>query len=178
MNELDQFVKRVLKIHYYTRYMDDFIILAKTKAECIDIKCKVEQFLNDRLHLYLNEKSRYYPYHMGVNFCGYRIFTTHRLLRLNSKKKIKKKVKTWNKLYQKNKLNLPKTMQSIHSWLGHSSHCNSYKLQQKVLNNCNFIYTKHTYKTIENYLISLFAEESRSNFTTRRLKSPYIFLIQ
>ena len=31
LNEMDQYVKRVLKIKYYVRYMDDFIFLLKTK---------------------------------------------------------------------------------------------------------------------------------------------------
>ncbi len=120
--------------------MDDFIILLKTKDECIVTKRKIEAFLKEHLHLELNSKSRFYPYKMGVNFCGYRIFTTHRLLRTNSKKKIKRNVKKWNKAYEKNLLDIPHTLQSLNSWLGHSSHCQSYKLQQKVLNDCHFLY--------------------------------------
>ena len=77
---------------------------------------------------------------MGVNFCGYRIFTTHRLLRTNSKLKIKKNVKKWNKLFSRNKLDILKTMQSLNSWIGHSNHCNSYQLQNKVFNACDFLY--------------------------------------
>lgn len=155
MNELDQFIKRELKIKYYTRYMDDFIILAKTKNDCILIKKQIEDFINLKLHLFLNNKSKYYPYTMGVNFCGYRIFTTHRLLRLNSKKKIKRKVKHWNKLYKNNSLDIPHTLQCINSWLGHSNHCNSYKLQKKVLNNCDFLLTNKSYEKIEKDLINL-----------------------
>ena len=35
LNELDQYIKRKLKIKYYVRYMDDFVLLARTKQECI-----------------------------------------------------------------------------------------------------------------------------------------------
>lgn len=87
LNELDQYVKRELKIKYYTRYMDDFILILKTKSDCIATKKKIEEFLKQELSLELNNKSRYYPYKMGVDFCGYRIFTTHKLLRTSSKKK-------------------------------------------------------------------------------------------
>ena len=153
LNELDQFAKRTLKLKYYTRYMDDFVILLKSKKECIEVKAKIEAFLNKTLHLTLNEKSRYYPYSMGVNFCGYRIFTTHKLLRTNSKKKIKKNVKSWNKAYKANSLDIPLTLQKINSWIGHASHCNSYNLEQKVLNSCNFLYTDHTYNKIEQNLL-------------------------
>ena len=162
LNELDQYVKRTLKIHYYTRYMDDFILLLPTKKDCIEVKQKLENFLHDRLQLSLNDKSRYYPYKMGVNFCGYRIFTTHRLLRLSSKKKIKKNVKKWNKLYAENSLDIRFAMQSINSWLGHTSHCNSFKLQNKVLNDCNFLYNEKFFAKIETNLINLFETDQNS----------------
>ena len=155
LNELDQFIKRELKIKYYTRYMDDFILLAKTKKECIELKQKIEIFLNSHLQLNLNSKSRYYPYKMGVNLCGYRIFTTHRLLRTSSKKKIKKNIKLWNNLYNKKILNVDQTMQSLNSWIGHSSHCNSYKLKNKILNECNFLQNNKNYEKDENYLLYL-----------------------
>lgn len=136
--------------------MDDFVLLLKTKNECIQTKEKIEIFLKEKLHLELNNKTRYYPSSMGVNFCGYRIFTTHKLLRLNSKKKIKKNVKHWNKLYENGTLDIPKTILSLNSWLGHSSHCNSYKLQNKIINNCEFLYsTNSNYDKTEQYLISL-----------------------
>lgn len=153
MNELDKYVKRTLKIKYYVRYMDDFILLLPSKSECVNVKHIIEDFLHNHLQLSLNDKSRYYPYKMGVNFCGYRIFTTHKLLRLASKKKIKANVKKWNFLYKKNKLDINYTMQSLNSWIGHSSHCNSYFLQQKVLNSCDFLYSDHLYTTIEKDLI-------------------------
>lgn len=153
LNELDQYVKSTLKIKFYTRYMDDFVLILKTKEECKKIKKNIELFLFENLKIELNAKSRYYPYKMGVNFCGYRIFTTHKLLRLSSKKKIKKNVKKWNKKYNNGELNLNLTMQSLNSWLGHSSHCNSYKLQQKIINSCNFIYNDSTYSHIENNLL-------------------------
>lgn len=153
LNELDQFIKRKLHIKYYVRYMDDFILILDTKENCITVKKIISDFLWKNLKLRLNKKSRYYPYKMGVNFCGYRIFTTHRLLRKSSKTKIKNNIKKWNYLYHHNNLDITKTMQSINSWLGHTLHCNSYHLQQKMLNNCSFIYNDNSYATIEKHII-------------------------
>ncbi len=155
LNELDQYIKRDLNIKYYCRYMDDFVLLLHTKKECKIIMEKLVYYLKNVLHLKLNEKSRYYPYKMGVNFCGYRIFTTHRLLRTNSKKKIKKNVKSWNKQFAHGKLNISATMQSLNSWLGHSSHCNCYQLQQKILNSCHFLYNHELDVKVEQELIKL-----------------------
>lgn len=154
LNELDQYIKRDLKVKYYCRYMDDFILILKTKQYCINSKKLIEKFLHNHLKLELNNKSRYYPYKMGVNFCGYRIFTTHRLLRTSSKKKIKKNIKTWNNQYHNNKLDFQYAIQSLNSWVGHSSHCNSYKLQQKMFKSCDFLFQNSTYDFIEKNLIN------------------------
>lgn len=153
LNELDQYIKRILKVKYYVRYMDDFILLLDSKMECIKILNEIKAFLATTLKLKLNDKSRYYPNKMGVNFCGYRIFSTHKLLRLNSKKNIKKKVKKWNYLYLQNNLNLKSAMLSLNSWRGHASHCNSYKLQQKILNDCYFLYNNKAFEKIEQDLL-------------------------
>lgn len=153
LNELDQYLKRELKVSSLVRYMDDFIILAKTKSECILLKKQISSFLSKKLELELNQKSKYYPSKMGVNFCGYRIFPTHRLLRLDSKKKIKRKVRIWNKQYHNNCLDIDHALQSINSWLGHTSHSNSHNLEKKILGSCDFLYTEYTNITIENNLI-------------------------
>ena len=163
LNELDQFVKRTLKIKHYVRYMDDFILLLNTKEECTLIKHTIETFLHQQLHLELNAKSKYYPNKMGVDFCGYRIFTTHKLLRLNSKKKIKKSVKKWNYLYKNNKLNVAKATESLNSWIGHASHCNSYTLQKKIINSCNFLLTDKAYSQMEQNIFDDFINNSNSN---------------
>ena len=134
--------------------MDDFIIILPTKKDCINIKKKIEYFLSTNLKLELNSKSRYYPDKMGVNFCGYRIFTTHKLLRNSSKKKIKANVKKWNSLYNKNQLDIKHSVQCINSWIGHSSHCNSYKLQQQIINKCNFLISPRTLSEMENTFIN------------------------
>ena len=44
-------------------------------------------------------------------------------------------------------------MQSLNFWLGHASHCNSYMLSQKMVNNCEFIYNNKAFEHIEKELI-------------------------
>lgn len=140
LNELDQYIKHKLKVKYYVRYMDDFILLLDTKEECKDIKKKIEEFIAEHLQLELNHKSRYYPCAQGVNFCGFRIWPTHRLLRTNSKKKIKRKIRRWNKYWYKGEIDFDIVMPSLQSWIGHSSHCNSHMIKQKILHMSNFLY--------------------------------------
>ncbi len=138
LGELDNYIKYKLRIKYIVRYMDDFVILVKNKEEAKRYYGLIQQFLRDNLKLELNPKSNYYPSKMGVNFCGYRIFETHRILREKSKKKVKKKIKGWNKEFLKNKMLFNKIVLSWNSWLAHSSHANSYKLQKKLYNRIIF----------------------------------------
>ena len=131
LNELDHFVKEKLRIKYYLRYMDDFIILIDTKEKAKEIKRIINDFLNEKLDLELNKKSRYYPNELGVDFCGYRVYETHILLRKRSKKKIRKLVKEGNYGYRNNCLDFESFRQKFNSWRGHARHANSYKLRQK-----------------------------------------------
>lgn len=126
---LDKYIKKELKVKYYVRYMDDTVILVKDKSECSVLMDKIKLFLHDRLKLELNEKSRYYPNSLGVNFCGYIIYETHRLIRKDSKKKIKSKVRKWLKLNEMNILDKNKVILSYNSWLSHISHANSYRFK-------------------------------------------------
>ena len=66
-------------------------MLLEDKETCKTYKKLIEEFVENKLHLSLNQKSRYYPAAQGLNFCGYRIWPTHRLLRKSSKTKIKRK---------------------------------------------------------------------------------------
>lgn len=153
LNELDQYIKRTLRIHYYVRYMDDFVLLCENKESAIKLKNIIQDFLGKNLKLELNKKSRYYPCKMGVNFCGYRIFPTHMLLRNSSKKKIHRNVKKWNKKYQEHTLDVAHTMQQFNSWRGHADHCNSYNLKNKMMQKCDFLLNDRAYEHIYNNLL-------------------------
>ncbi len=138
LDRLDKFIKNKLKIKYYVRYMDDFVLLVKDKEEAKKLYLVISEFLQDTLKLTLNDKSRYYPNSFGVDFCGYRIWSTHRLIRKRSKNKIKKKINRWNKLYDENKLIKRDFVLSFNSWLGHIKHANSYTLQNIVKKSIKF----------------------------------------
>ena len=91
LDKLDKYIKYELGIKYYIRYMDDMVLMVKSREECKIVMDKIRIFRNSKLHLELNEKSRYYPSSLGVNFCGYRIYETHMLVRNRCKLEMRKK---------------------------------------------------------------------------------------
>ena len=86
LNELDQFVKHKLKISYYVRYVDDFVILSKDAHFLYKIKNQVNKFLNLHLNLFLNYKKCYLnKIENGLSFCGQTIKPFRRIIRFSSK---------------------------------------------------------------------------------------------
>jgi len=94
----------------------------------------VEIFLNDILHLELNKnKSKIFPISQGVNTIGFKIHPTHRLLRNDCKKKIKRKLKAIPNLLKTNKMTELKAGQMIGSWAGHAKHGCSYNFVKSLV---------------------------------------------
>ncbi len=90
LNEMDQYIKHELHCKWYFRYMDDAIILVKTKKQAKEIWEKIQLFLKEKLELELNSKTQIFKDKQGVNFCGYKINEYRLKIRDKRKKKIKK----------------------------------------------------------------------------------------
>jgi len=118
-----------------TRY---FILLCKTKEEAKNLFAILEKFIHEKLDLEFNKKSKYYPNHLGVNFCGYITYETHRKIRKRSKDAMRKKIKHWNKEYKNNTLDIESVQKSWNSWLGHISHANTYNLMNRYKDKMDF----------------------------------------
>ena len=121
LNELDHYIKDNLKVKYYLRYMDDFVILLPTKEECHIILNKIREFLKENLDLELNHKTRIYPSKFGCNFCGYVIHENYMLLRKRCIKKIKRKLRKGELI--------------LENYHGHLMHANSYNFCKKIAEN-------------------------------------------
>ena len=132
LDQLDHFVKEILQEKYYVRYMDDFVILSAKKQHLWRIKGEIERFLEEKLDLQLNHKTGIWPVSQGIDFLGYRIWSTHRKLRKSSVKRMKRRFKVFRKKLVAGRISEEKVNASIQSWLGHASHCDSYNLRKKL----------------------------------------------
>ena len=137
LHELDHFAKHHLKARLYTRYMDDFIIIHHDKAQLQEWRKDIETFLAQHLELKTNSKTQVFPIGVrggrSLDFLGYRIYSTHRLLRKCSVKRIKTKLKKYHRQYAVGEINLSDINPNIQSWLGHASHADSYGLRKALL---------------------------------------------
>lgn len=133
LNELDQYVKRYLGIKYYVRYMDDCIAIVPTKEEAKLLKERMILFLRTKLNLKENEKkTQIFPLKQGVNAYGFKIWTTHRKVRDQSKRAMKRRIKAMDRKLKAGLLTEKEVKQAVDSWLGHARHSNSYNLAKKI----------------------------------------------
>ena len=117
LNEIDKFVKHKLKVKYYIRYTDDFVILNKDKEYLENLINTINNFLQSQLKLRLHpDKIIMRKYNQGIDFLGYVILPYHRVLRTKTKKRMFKKINQNN----------------LQSYLGVLSHCDGYKLSKEL----------------------------------------------
>ncbi len=94
MNEFDKYIKHKLKIKYYIRYADDFVILSDNKLYLDSLIQIISTFLQNRLELSLHpDKVFIKTIYSGIDFLGWVHFYDHRILRTSTKKRMFKNLK-------------------------------------------------------------------------------------
>jgi retron-type reverse transcriptase len=133
LNELDQFAKHKLKLKYYFRYCDDFVIIDENRDFLFEIMDKIRSFLRDDLLLDLHPKKvEIRPLRQGIDFLGYVILPHMIVLRTKTKKRIFKKIKILRKKLEAGIVSEEKFQSILMSYLGVASHCRSRKTENFI----------------------------------------------
>ncbi|MBQ6024521.1 MAG: RNA-dependent DNA polymerase [Lachnospiraceae bacterium] len=138
LNELDQYCKHKLKIHYYIRYMDDIVILGSSKEELKGLLEDIRRYLNEELRLDLNKKTCIRPIRCGVEFVGLKITAQRIRLRKSTTKRIKKEVKGICERYADGRMGEGAFKRRAASISGLLSHADTRKLRDRL----NELYSK------------------------------------
>lgn len=127
MNELDQFAKHELKIKYYIRYADDFVIISSKRTDLEQHLKPITSFLNDRLKLCLHPKKIILrKLDWGIDFLGYIVLPHYLLPRTKTKQRVFEKLKA--------KVGSDNFEQSLQSYLGYLKHANTFYLTEDLKN--------------------------------------------
>jgi len=131
MGELDQFIKHNLKVKYYLRYTDDFIILSENKKYLKNIIPQIVSFLQDELRLKIHkEKTIIQKTSQGVDFLGYVVFNKYKLVRTKTKRRMTKKFKLKIEQYQNGVIPKKSLSQSLQSYFGFLEHGESFTIEE------------------------------------------------
>ena len=132
LNEIDQYIKHKLKIKYYCRYLDDSLLMVKTKQEAKEALKKIKQILKENLELELNKKTQIFKSKQGINFCGYKIKEYRMKLRDKGKRKLKKKIKHLTIAIKQEKMTSKEAKKYLAGHMGYIKYANNYNLLNKL----------------------------------------------
>ncbi len=133
LNELDYFVKHKLKAKYYIRYVDDFVILHRSKKRLELFRKRIVEFLKSIMLELHPEKSDIIPLQKGVTFLGYRIFYKHKLLRKRNRNYFLHKFEENLKLYNADIISDIQLIEKLQGWFGYAQWANTYFFRRDII---------------------------------------------
>lgn len=123
LNELDCYVKHVLRAKWYVRYVDDWVIIAQSLAELRGYERAIVEFVESPLNLTIQSKKTILGRASdGVDFVGY-IVRPHYIL-------VRRRVVWQWRVADEASINHPHRQQILASYAGHFQLANSFKLQR------------------------------------------------
>jgi retron-type reverse transcriptase len=92
LSPLDHYIKETLKVKYYYRYCDDFILVYKNKKHLHYLKNKIISYIN-KLKLTIKPNYQIYPIESrGLDFVGYVFYVSHTIIRKNTTQRYKSRI--------------------------------------------------------------------------------------
>jgi RNA-directed DNA polymerase len=119
---LDRHLQQTLGETYWYRYMDDLVVLGVSPQHLRMLKAEIERFSADELGLRFSKWS-VASISRGVNFLGYRIWPTYKLLRRDSVTRARRKIKAYRANGDQERLG-----KFLAAWLGHARFADSANL--------------------------------------------------
>ena len=137
LSDLDHMIKEQLRIKYYLRYMDDFILIHPDADYLEECKERIRAYL-DGLGFKLNlEKTRVYPLTDGILFLGFIWSLTETgkvLMQLNpdNVKRERRKLKRLVHKCRRGEISKDKVYECYEGWKQHAAKGNSWKLIRRM----------------------------------------------
>ena len=145
---IDQYCKHALHIHYYIRYMDDIVILARTKEEAQRYLEAIAAFLREVLRLDLNNKNAIKPADR-VEFVGYMVSAKDLKLRKATIRRMKESMRAISRKYFTGELSQEGFDRRVASYKGMIRHCRNHGLRRRL--NEIYLHAKETYGGTETH---------------------------
>lgn len=121
-NAADRFIHFNLKHKHWARYMDDIVILGDNKLQLHDSFLRLNDWSMKCLELRIG-KWHVSTASKGIDFLGYRIWKTHKLLRKDSVIRAKRKIARYIKNQDQDSLS-----KFLGSWSGHAKWADTHHL--------------------------------------------------
>ena len=139
LDTADRLIKEKLRIKYYVRYMDDFILLHHDKNYLQNCLREIKSVFHNDLFLELNSKTQIFPVKNGVKYLGWHYYMTDsgkvvRKLLTSGKRRIKRRFGKLQKNYAAHINDLDDIKRSLASTRGHLIHGHTFALRRMLWN--------------------------------------------
>lgn len=136
LDPLDHYIKEVLHIKYYGRYMDDFFLIHEDAEYLKECRIKIEEFVG-KLGLKTNNKTQIFPLRHGIDFLGFHTYLKDSgkvVMKLRQKKKrnYKRKLRKLKVKVEKGERTFETVSTSYQSWRAHAKRGNCHYLIQEM----------------------------------------------
>lgn len=137
LDGIDRIIKEKYLIKYYTRYMDDLVLLHPDKETLERCRAEIREVAGWELKLEFNQKTQIIPISQGVDYVGWHFYLTDtgkviRRLRTGNKRRFKRRLKLFQRQYAARKTDLDAIKRSLASYRGHLMHGHTWKLSKKL----------------------------------------------
>lgn len=132
LDTLDHHAKDELGLPYYLRYMDDFVLIGPDRTWARETLEKLDTFVQG-LDLRLNPKTGIRPLSQGVDFVGYRHWTSHVLPRRRTVARARRTFKSMKKRFELGRIDLDYVRARVASFAGYMSHCDGWRTLKGIL---------------------------------------------
>lgn len=143
LDGVDRMIKEVYRIKYYTRYMDDMVLIHHDRAYLAKILDELRTYADKELKLQFNSKTQIAPLSQGVDFLGFRFFLGRngkvvKRLRGSAKKRLRGNIKRLRKAYANGEMDIKDVNCRINSYVAHLKHGNTYNLRKRLISRTVF----------------------------------------
>lgn len=133
LDRVDHYVKDVLRVKGYLRYMDDFILFGRDKPGLHVLKAEISGFLHDRLKLQLKERATVIsPCYAGLPFLGFHIFPGLIRVKSENKRRMSRKLETRGREFNRGIIDENKYAQSLRSISEHLKTANTHHFRRRI----------------------------------------------
>jgi retron-type reverse transcriptase len=140
LSGFDRFVKEVLKIPKYLRYVDDFSLFSDDKDYLKHCRQEIEAYLAT-LRLKIHPiKSQLTQTRHGASFVGFRVLPDRIRVRNYNLQKGRKRIKRLQAAYAQGELSAQEVAHSLQSWSAHLAHGDTWRLRQKIFGDLDLPY--------------------------------------
>lgn len=144
LDGVDRLIKEKYRIKYYTRYMDDLVVIHHDREYLKQVLFGVREYAENELKLRFNSKTQISPLSQGVDYLGFHFYLTHsgkvvRRLRTSAKKRLQSNIKRLKWQYANDRISHADLHDRLISYRAHLSYGHTYSLCRKYIYGTRFM---------------------------------------